>query len=89
MTVVQLNEEVYALAGWLVESKVMPGPASVGDAVHIAAAIVHRAEFVLSWNVKHLANPNKRTHLNVLCARLGYAAPQIMTPDMLQEVDDE
>jgi hypothetical protein len=85
MTVVALNDEVYALADLLVESKVMPGPAIAGDALHVAAAIVHAAQFLLSWNVKHLANPNKRMHLNVLCTRLGYAAPQIVTPDLLQE----
>jgi len=85
MTVVSLDEEVYALADLLVTSQVMPKPATAGDAMHIAAATVHAAQFVLSWNVKHLANPNKRAHLNVICTRLGYTAPQIVTPDMLQE----
>ena len=46
-------------------------------------------EYMLTWNVQHLANPNKRMHLAVLCMRLGLAPPAIVTPDMLQEPDDD
>jgi len=61
----------------------MPGPASAGDAIHVAAATVHRMEYLVTWNVRHLANPNKRTHFGVIRLRLGLAPPQIVTPDML------
>ncbi len=44
---------------------------------------------ILTWNVQHLANPNKRTHFGVICLRLGVAPPVLATPDMLQEADDE
>ena len=67
----------------------MPAPAVEGDALHLAVAIIHQMEYILTWNVKHLANPNKRTHLAVLCMRLGLAPPQLVTPDLLQEFDDE
>jgi len=43
---------------------------------------------VLTWNVQHLANPNKRTHFVTLCLRLGLIPPQILTPDLLIEVDE-
>jgi hypothetical protein len=81
----QLTEAVRSLAKLLVAEQVMPQPSVAGDAIHVAAAIVHRMDFLLSWNVKHLANPNKRTHLAVLCVRLGLPVVQIVTPDMLQE----
>ena len=45
--------------------------------------------YLLTWNVKHLANPNKRTHFGVICMRLNLSAPQLVTPDMLQEFDHE
>lgn len=57
--------------------------------MHVAAATFHQMEYVLTWNVKHLANPKKRTHFSVICMRLGLVPPQIVTPDMLQETDDE
>jgi len=81
--------EVEELAVLLVKERVMPAPAVSGDALHVAVATVHRMDYILTWNVKHLANPNKRTHFGIICMRLGLAAPQIVTPDMLQEPDDE
>jgi predicted nucleic acid-binding protein len=78
-----LTPEVFGIAAVLVSERVMPGPAVEGDAVHLAAAIVHRINYMLTWNQKHLANPNKRTHLLVVCSRLGYLAPEIVTPDLM------
>jgi hypothetical protein len=54
-----LTEEVRGFARILVREHVMPDPAEEGDAVHVAAATVHGIEYLLSWNVKHLANLNK------------------------------
>jgi len=46
-------------------------------------SIVHRVEYLLTWNQKHLANPNKRTHLTIIAARARLAVPEIVTPDLL------
>ena len=83
MVALELNAEVVALADLLVSERVMPGPSVEGDALHVATAIVHRMDYLLTWNQKHLANPNKRIHLSVICARLNLPAPQIVTPDLL------
>jgi hypothetical protein len=40
-------------------------------------------DYVLAWNVRHLANPNKRTHFGIICLRLGISPPIIVTPDLL------
>lgn len=79
-----LTDEVEEVARLLVEKKVMPGPISTGDAVHVALAIVHRIQYILTWNIKHLANPNKRVHLAVFCMQLNLPCPQLVTPDMLK-----
>ena len=89
LTVLEFTSEVVGLAGLLVTEKVMPAPAVEGDALHLAVAIIHQIEYLLTWNVRHLANPNKRTHLAVLCMRLGLAPPQLVTPDLLQEFNDD
>ena len=86
--VLELTSEVEQLADLMVQEKVMPAPAIGGDAVHVATAIAHRMDYILTWNVKHLANPNKRTHFAVICMRLGLVPPQIVTPDMLQEFEN-
>lgn len=80
--------DVRAIAELLVSEKLMPGPSLSGDAAHVALAIAHRMDYLLTWNVQHLANPNKRTHLAVICMRLGIAPPVLVTADMLQETDD-
>ena len=78
-----LTDEVLGVAAVLVRERVMPGPASEGDALHVAAALVHRMDHIVTWNQQHLANQNKRVHLQVVCARLGYLLPEIVTPDLM------
>ncbi len=78
-----LTDEVLGVASVLVRERVMPGPAAEGDALHVAAALVHQMDHLVTWNQQHLANQNKRTHLQVVCARLGYLLPEIVTPDLM------
>ncbi len=85
----ELSPESRQLAQVLVDEKVMPGPAVSGDAMHVAVATVYQMDYLLSWNVRHLANINKRMHLINICTRLGSTPPQIITPDLLWEAPDE
>jgi hypothetical protein len=54
-----------------------------GDALHLAVASVHEFDFLLTWNIRHLANPNKVNHLAAINRRLGLLNPVIVTPEML------
>jgi hypothetical protein len=85
----ELSPAVASFAEMLVAERVMPAPSVEGDAVHVAAATIHRMDYLLTWNVKHLANANKRTHFAVLCMRLGLAPPILTTPDLLEGSTDE
>jgi len=78
-----IDDEVRGFAKILVREHVMPGPEEEGDAIHVAAATIHAAEYIVSWNVKHLANLNKIKHLREVCRRAGYIPPIIVTPDSL------
>lgn len=81
-----VSGEVRGFARILIREKVMPGPVA-GDAIHVSIAAVHRVAYLLSWNVRHLANPNKLEHLAVICRRMGYVPPKIVTPDLLWEIE--
>lgn len=81
-----LSDEVLGIAKLLVNERVMPGPAARGDAVHVAASVVHRMDYLLTWNVKHLANPNKLSHLRTICRRVGLAIPELVTPEFLWDM---
>jgi len=83
LTVVEITREIEQFAELLVSERVMPGPSVSGDAVHVAVATIYHMDYILTWNVKHLANINKRTHLAVICMRAGLVPPTIVTPDML------
>ena len=63
----------------------MPSPVR-GDAIHLAVAAVYDVEVLVSWNVRHLANINKRMHLRHVCSRCGYTAPEIVPPDVFWEI---
>jgi hypothetical protein len=88
LQLLELSPEVRGLAQILVREKLMPRPSVAGDALHVAAATVHRMDYLLTWNVQHMANPNKRTHFATVCLRLGLMPPQIVTPDLLVEVEE-
>lgn len=84
LTLLPTTPEAVAFAELLVAEQVMPGPANAGDAVHLAIRIVHRIDYLLTWNQKHLANPNKRTHLTIVAARARLRLPDIVTPDLMR-----
>ena len=83
LTLLPSTPEVLSFAELLVSERVMPGPANEGDALHLAMSIVHQVDHLLTWNQKHLANPNKRTHLTIIAARARLTIPEIVTPDLL------
>ncbi len=82
--VLRITDKVIGFAEILVRKKVMPGPVA-GDALHVAVAAVHEIEYILSWNVRHLANPRKLDHLRSVCLCSGLLVPTIVTPDQFWE----
>ncbi len=77
-----VDEEVLAVAQRYVLERLMPVDLA-GDAAHLAFACVHEMDFLLTWNIRHLANPNKTDHLTIINRRLGLLTPVIVTPEML------
>ena len=85
---VRITDEVIGLAEVLVREKAMPGPAR-GDALHVAAAAVHGLDYLVRWNVRHLANRGKVIHLRTICLRAAFVPSTIVTPEFLWEEADE
>ena len=56
---------------------------SVRDAAHIATAIVHRVEYLMTWNCKHLANAQVARIIEKMCMKLGRTMPTICIPEQL------
>jgi len=77
-----VDAEVIAVANRYIAERLVPAGLG-GDATHLAVACVHELDFLLTWNIRHLANPNKLNHLTLINRRLGLLTPQIVTPEML------
>ena len=74
--------EVDALATRLLERGIIP-PSAAPDAEHIALAVVHAMNFLLTWNCKHIANALHRRRVEAVCAEAGLVCPIICTPHHL------
>jgi predicted nucleic acid-binding protein len=77
-----VTDEAGELAAKLVEEGVVPEKAAE-DALHIAVAAVHGIDFLLTWNVRHIANATMRQAIERLCRESGYEPPVICTPEEL------
>jgi hypothetical protein len=54
-----------------------------GDAYHLAIASYYEIDFLLTWNCRHLANPNKFKHMSIINGRLNLHTPILCTPEQL------
>ena len=79
---VELVGEVYEIVNIYITRKLMPRDI-LGDALHLALASYHKCDYLLTWNCKHLANPNKFQHIRIVNTALGLYVPVITTPNQL------
>lgn len=86
MTVLEIQEEALELAEELVQAGALPAKAG-NDALHISIAALHHIPFLLTWNCRHMANATMRTQIESVCARKGFKAPIICTPEEMMEAN--
>lgn len=80
----ELGEQAVALARMLIDEGTL-SPQAAGDALHIAVATVHGMDYLLTWNLKHLANATIRNAITAACRAHDYEPPVICTPEELLE----
>ncbi|HTA26367.1 MAG TPA: hypothetical protein VK809_01165 [Bacteroidia bacterium] len=79
LTIVQLNNEVYELAGLYIKEKAVTQK-SYDDAIHIAVATIIKADVIVSWNFKHIVNFARIRAYNSTNLKYGYSIIDIRTP---------
>ena len=83
--VLQVDSEARRLRDELMRRGIFP-PKALSDAEHVAIAAVHGLNYLVTWNLKHIANAMIRARAEAICRECGYEPPVICTPDqMLQE----
>ncbi len=84
MTLVETTPAALSLAKDLVQAGALPAKAG-DDALHIAVAATQGIPYLLTWNCRHMANATMRPVIESVCARNGFKAPIICTPEELLE----
>ena len=79
---VGLTAETRKLARTLLAPGPLPQQAAI-DALHIAASVSGGADYLLTWNFRHLANAALRKGIEAVCLSRGYEPPIICTPEEL------
>jgi len=83
-----VTEEVEALAPILIGPSLLP-PNAIDDAAHLATAAIHKMDFLLTWNLRHLANAQVAREAYNVIRRYGYEPPTICTPEALEGYNDD
>jgi predicted nucleic acid-binding protein len=85
---VEITEEAVELAMQYIKEKVV-GQTSYADSLHIALATIHHANFLVSWNFKHIVNVQKIMGYNSINIKNGYKQLEIRSPrDFIKYEDD-
>jgi hypothetical protein len=74
------TQEVASCARVVVARGLIPDT-KMGDAVHLAIAIAHRMDYLMTWNYAHLANPATQRRVENVCAEEGWRVPLLVSPE--------
>ena len=74
-----IKEDVIDLATEYITEKVV-GQTSFSDCLHIALATIHKADFLVSWNFKHIVNVQRIRGYNSINIKNGYKQLEIRSP---------
>jgi hypothetical protein len=78
----EIGPESLEIARSLISKGPLPTKAE-SDAFHIAVAAVNAMDYLLTWNMKHIANAAMRKTIEERCRDAGFEPPVICTPDGL------
>ena len=78
----ELTGEVTGFSEKLIEQHMIPEE-KAEDALHVAVAVVHGMDYLLTWNLSHIANAEVRNKIERACRFMGYEPPIICTPEEL------
>ena len=62
---------------------------AAANAAHVAIAVVNGVDYLVTWNMRHLANPVAAARIGQECTDAGHEPPVICTPSQLMEMEHE
>jgi hypothetical protein len=89
LTVLRRTQALDELAEEFLSAGALPVKAKA-DATHLAVASVHRVDYLLTWNMKHLANVEILRRLRPVAEQHGHRLPVVCTPlQLMGEIEYE
>lgn len=86
---IEINDEAVDLALEYISEKVV-GKTSYADCLHIALATINKADYLISWNFKHIVNVQRIIGYNAINIKNGYKQLEIRSPrDFVKYENDE
>lgn len=85
---IEMTDEALDLATKYISEKVV-GQTSYADCLHIALATINRADFLVSWNFKHIVNIERIRGYNSINIKNGYKQLEIRSPREFEKYEDE
>ena len=79
-TELEINKEAEDLA-WIYADDGVLSQANIDDLRHVAYAVVSRCDYVVTWNMRHLANPRTIRRVADVNAIENYSKIFITTPE--------
>jgi len=80
-------DEAVELATRYIAEKVV-GQTSFADCLHIALATISRADYLISWNFKHIVNVQRIRGYNAINIKNGYKELEIRSPRDFMTYED-
>ena len=80
LQVLPVTGECSALADEYIRAGIIPARFK-NDGLHVAVAVWHKLEVVVSWNMAHLVNVRKVERINAVNERSGLPPIRIHTPE--------
>jgi hypothetical protein len=77
-----ISDEATSIANLLLANSAVP-KGSEEDALHIGVAAAQGADFLLTWNFKHINNAETKNAIVRLVESRGYVCPQLCSPEEL------
>jgi len=84
---IETTEEAVDLATQYILEKVV-GQTSFADCLHIALATINRADYLISWNFKHIVNVQRIRGYNAINIKNGYKQLEIRSPRDFMTYED-
>ena len=83
-----ISDEAARIAELLLTQGAVP-EGSEEDALHIGIAAAQGADFLLTWNFKHINNAETKAAITQVVESCGYACPQLCSPEELGGISND